>query len=258
MARIDFGSLPSVKRAFPTVGEGLGEPVDPSEVERRLRERQEADRAREARERAQRLGEFLGSRGKRYEGCTLENFEVLSPDQGRVVVALRRYAGAMPTEVAAGRGVVLFGGCGSGKDHLVVGLSRIAILDHGLSVVWKNGLELFADFRRVVAGELPESKVFADLTRPDVLALSDPIPPSGPVTEYQAAMMLRAIESRYNALRPVWATLNVRSAAEADQRLGAPIVDRLRDGAVCCFCSWPSHRAAQPAGGSSGEGSERE
>jgi DNA replication protein DnaC len=253
MTRIDFSSLPSVKRAFPSVGNGLGEPVDPSEESRRARERQEALRAREERDRAERLRAFLTSRGKRYEGCTLDNFEVRTPEQGKVVESLRSYGARMTAEVAAGRGVVLFGGVGSGKDHLVVALSRVAILDHGLSVVWKNGLELFADFRRVVAGDLAESKVFADLTRPDVLALSDPIPPSGPATEFQAAMMLRAIEARYNAMRPVWVTMNVRSSAEADQRLGAPIVDRLRDGAVCCFCSWPSYRAAQPAGESSGE-----
>jgi DNA replication protein DnaC len=245
MSRVDFSSLPAVKRAFPTFAGGLGEPVDPAESERSEQQRQEALRVREERDRAQRLLAFLTSRGKRYEGCTLDNFETRTADQARVVEALRRYAAAMPREVAAGRGVILFGGVGGGKDHCLVGLARVGIIDHGLSVEWRNGMELFSDLRRAIHDEVPEGRIVADLARPDVLILSDPLPPSGAVTEYQAAMLFRIVESRYNGMRPMWVSLNVKSSDEADRRLGAQTVDRLRHDALALYCGWESYRHTQ-------------
>ncbi len=41
--------------------------------------------------------------------------------------------------------------------------------------------------------------------------------------------------------------MNVSSGEEAEKRIGAQIVDRLRDGALSIVCNWPSHRKSAAA-----------
>jgi hypothetical protein len=52
------------------------------------------------------------------------------------------------------------------------------------------------------------------------------------------------VDYRYSHRKPIWLTLNVADGAEAELRMGAQTVDRLRDGALVLFCNWPSYRKA--------------
>ena len=197
--------------------------------------------------------EFFRSVGRRYRDCTLDNYQVNFPKQAEVIKALRTYSANMAAEVEAGAGVVLFGGAGSGKDHMLVGLARLAIVKHGISVIWRNGVVLFSQIRDQIGRDLSEGEIVRDLIRPPILILSDPTPPTGTLTDFQAATLMRVIDGRYRECRPTWVSLNVASRQEADTRLTAPIVDRLRDGAVTCFCSWSSYRQSRNVGQTKGE-----
>jgi DNA replication protein DnaC len=75
-----------------------------------------------------------------------------------------------------------------------------------------------------------------------MLVISDPLPPMGPLTAFQASMLYRLIEERYSSGGVVVATVNVASDEEADSRMGAQTWDRLCDKSVKCHCNWPSYR----------------
>ena len=116
---------------------------------------------------------------------------------------------------------------------------RHAVLKCGVSVRWFNGLDLYADYRdRMKGREFGERAFVAKLVEPDVLAISDPLPPVGAITEFQSQLLFRIIDSRIRNNKSVWLTLNISTSDEAEKRLGVSVVDRLRQDAVSLFCNW--------------------
>jgi len=193
------------------------------------------------RRRAERVARFLDQVGTRYRGVSFGTYEVTYDAQRAVVEALKQYAANIEEEVRAGNGVVLFGPPGTGKDHLLVALGVQAAVA-GFRVLAVSGLDLFAEARDRIGDDRPEEALVDRLATPDVLVLSDPVPPSGALTDCQAALLLRIIDRRYRDCRPTWVSLNVANGAEADDRMGAAVVDRLKDGALCLHCDWVSYR----------------
>jgi DNA replication protein DnaC len=148
----------------------------------------------------------------------------------------------MAEEKRRGNGIILYGPSGTGKDHLLVAMAKTAIVDHGLDVKPVFGVDLFSELRDRITDRALEEQWVVRLARPGILILSDPIPPRGPISDYQAALLQRVINKRWNQCKPTWVTLNVESAKQADELLAAAIVDRLKDGAVTAHCDWPSYR----------------
>ena len=118
----------------------------------------------------------------------------------------------------------------------------LAAIKAGFNVIWQNGMDLFGDIRDAIDKGDAERALVSKLVSPDVLYLSDPLPPVGKLTDFQAAMLFRVLDGRYSRKRPTWVTVNVSSGAEMDERMGPQNGDRLRDGALAIFCDWPSHR----------------
>lgn len=162
--------------------------------------------------------------------------------------ALKAFAKELPARVAEGRGLVLLGPPGTGKDHLMTALLKAATLGHGIDAEWVNGQDLFGAHRDRIGAEEPEAALVAKLARPAILAISDPAPPltegskGGALSDYAAQFLYRVIDARYSALKPTWLTLNVASGKEAAKRLGPQTVDRIADGALVLKCEWPSYR----------------
>jgi len=218
----------------------------------------------QAEERQRRLSAngFMHAQGSRYAGCRLSTFEITCPGQRRVVDALKSYLDDFPSQVAAGAGIVLFGPSGTGKDHLLVGLAGEAIYTHDKINAWDvqkddppkhpyeivrvRGADLFEQMRSTMDADATEADIIDPLTYADVLILSDPVPIRGAVTSFQTDVLYRIIDRRYAWQKPTWATLNVASGAEADERLGVALADRLRDGTLCLYCDWPSYRKPKP------------
>lgn len=185
--------------------------------------------------------EFIGRRGARYQQCTLSGFDVTNDRQREVVAQLRDYLDHFDDNVSQGRGVLLFGSSGTGKDHLLTALCRFATLARGIAVQWRNGLNLYADVRSAIQRD-DESEEIWRLCHTPILAISDAIPPAGELTDYQASVLFRIFDARYSHLLPIWLSLNVASADEARSRLTVPIVDRLRECCLTLHCNWPSYR----------------
>ncbi|WP_339911862.1 ATP-binding protein [Symmachiella dynata] len=186
--------------------------------------------------------EVMETAGLRYHGCTLRNFVASNESQHRVKTEMTEFCRNIQANVAGGRNLILFGPTGTGKDHLMAAGIRAAIRDVGASVKWANGVELFARVRDNMKNGGSEKAVANEFTEPDVLAISDPVPPMGGLTNFQMAFLQRIIDARYRRFLATWITINVANGREAEERIGTPAVDRLRHGCLQLFCNWGSYR----------------
>lgn len=186
--------------------------------------------------------------GVRYANCKLSNFDLSEEEherkrQMKVIDALRGYCEQMPKQVSAGKGIVLYGPAGTGKDHLLAAMMAQACW-HNMSVAWRNGMDLYAERRDAISAEKLERDLVQNLVFPDVLAISDPVPPWGTLTEGQSEFLFRVVDARYRQCKPVWVTANFAKGDEAESKIGKQVVDRLRHGALALHCNWPSYRKA--------------
>lgn len=204
-------------------------------AEREQREERQAA-MRNIEEIHRRAAELVADAGQRYRNCTLENFECKNPQQRRVVAALTEYLNAGATQ-----NVILYGPVGTGKDHLAFALCKAAI-KAGRYARWVNGQAWFGAIRDAMDTERSESSMMNELSRPEVLCLSDPLPPVGPLNQFQTTMLYRLVDARYSKGLPTICTINVAADAEADERMGAATWDRLTHGAWKLHCEWETYR----------------
>jgi DNA replication protein DnaC len=192
-------------------------------------------------QRKERQDEFLARRGRRYADARFETFIVSNDTQQRVVDALRDYAANAVANLKAGKNVLLVGPRGTGKDHLLTALAKEVFNTCEAITKWENGCDLVSTWRRQAIGEASD---WPDYYGPDsnVLFISDLLPPAEPLSAYCQAKAFKLIDKRYSDRSPLWLSLNVASAAELNQRLGAQSADRLRHDALVLQCNWPSYR----------------
>lgn len=184
-------------------------------------------------------GQFASKLGPRYIDVRLSTYETTKPEQREAVGDLKKYVDQRLWEV--GSNVFLYGPPGTGKDHLLASLAYECIL-HGVKVEWINGLDWYGDNRDRMESEATERETIRKLVEPKVLYISDPLPPFGGLSDFQASMLFRVVDGRYRQCRPTWVSANVTGRQDAEKRIGAAIIDRLGENAVAWFCQWPSYR----------------
>lgn len=187
------------------------------------------------------MRQFEHAAGERYRSCRLTNFTCSSQYQSRVVDAVREYGKSLEARRASREGLVLFGPVGTGKDHLAYALALHAAYG-GLTVRWINGQSWFGSVRDAMDTDRTEASIIRELEKPDMVVISDPLPPIGDLTQHQATMLYRAIEARYSHGKLTVTTVNVADDTEADRRMGAATWDRLCHEAWKIHCNWPSFR----------------
>ena len=156
--------------------------------------------------------------------------------------ACKRWVDEAPERVAGGRGIVLAGTVGSGKDHLLVATLRAAAARWSIACHWINCRDLFAMERdRIGRGEQSDS-VMLNLANVELLALSDPLPAKGELGEYLADFLYRLIRKRVDNMRPTMLSVNVLTDDQGYTRLGPPTWDRFKERADLIICQWPGFR----------------
>jgi len=186
---------------------------------------------------------FWVERGRRYKGCSFDNYLADTIEQRHVIARLKKYAAELDRMLELGTGIVLLGPAGTGKDHLLAALAAHA-LAAGLSVKWTSGAKLWCRFRDNIGSDRSESGVISEYVQPQILILSDPVPVIGDLSPFQCATLYQIVDARYNDCKPIWAAFNASDAQEVERAIGVPILDRLRDGAVSLACNWRSFRRA--------------
>lgn len=223
----------------------------PEDIAREKAEREAYQQARAEREKRSReestaymVGRCQSVLNARSGPQTLDSFVVAESSrkgQENVLKGLRAYAAAAG-ESGPLRNVIFYGPCGSGKDHLAMGLLREVAKVRPISSAAVLGQDLFAAIRKKLADDKDEAETIREYAGPDVLIVSDPLPPSGALTEWQAACLFRLVNARYTAGRATWITINVSDGKEAIERMGAASWDRLKHDAWVFRCAWQSHR----------------
>lgn len=197
---------------------------------------QEAAAARE------RIGSVVAMVGRRYADAELDSFSATLPEQASVLRHVRDYSESITDRVKSGAGLFLIGPPGTGKDHLMVAVLKAAARAK-FKVLWTDGMEMFAAARDNIDSDRTEAAWLRRYSAPDVLAISDPVPPLGEVKEgFQLATLFSIIDRRYREMKPTLMTLNVADREEAEKRMSVNIVDRLAHGALVLRCNWPSFR----------------
>lgn len=185
---------------------------------------------------------LCAQRGRRYVRANLETYECRCDAHRNVVRRLKEFAAAMPDRLSAGEGgIVLLGPPGTGKDHLLMGLMRSAVVDHGFSVRWMDGMRLFAQIKAGIRTNRVE-QLLDDVCSVGILALSDPVPPRDELTAFEMAVLRDIIERRYSRMMATWITTNVQTAEDATRLFTSAVLDRLMHGATQLFCDWESFR----------------
>jgi len=218
---------------------------DSEAPEQREAKRQEAEQKKLdqlQRDRDNIWGKLLRDIGQRYAGVRLASFQAETDAQKRALAQLNAFCDSLDERTETGQGLVLTGPKGTGKDHLAISCLRAAVLHSGIEAAWVDGQTLYQEFRDGIDSETRERDAIRRYTAPKILLISDPVPPSESLTSFQQSVLWRIVDRRYRDLRPTWVTMNVSSGEEAEKRVGAQIVDRLRDGALSIVCNWPSHR----------------
>jgi DNA replication protein DnaC len=207
------------------------------------------DKRLEGAVRSKQLQRIVERLGVRYSMATLDNFVIYDDRQSAVIERIRKFAAGMPGFLKGGGGLLLFGDPGTGKDHIIAALLKIAVAMHGLTVEWFDGGMLFDAFADASCSEESGAlrSLQSRLIEPHVLAISDPQPPKGEMSGAQVRRVRDVIDRRYRDGKSTWLSTNIDRSDDAVALLTEPVMQRLKEGSGQVLCSWPSYRETRKA-----------
>lgn len=160
--------------------------------------------------------------------------------------SLAGYVERLPHHLQSGQGLLLFGGVGSGKSHLAVGVGLVAVA-HGLSVYAASLFELLQQVRASFEGDRPgrEARLMQQVTEGDLLVLDD-VDQARP-TPWAADLLNHIANQRKLRQRATLLTSHAHPA-HLEAIWGQPIFSRLTDSAlVLSLAHVANYRQRQPA-----------
>ena len=210
----------------------------------RDKENQERTRQQVQHERREKVWELITQTGRDYARATFESFTLypgLADKQKQLAVykALRKFCCSEKPG-----NLILYGSVGTGKDHLGIAALKIYIM-RGVGVSWLNGVDLYLRLRETFgrASMTSEHSMLREYKNAELLLISDPLPSVGGASAHKIDALYAIVDHRSRKKLSTWVTMNVDSLREANALLGAPVFDRLAQGALTLKCQWQSYRA---------------
>jgi DNA replication protein DnaC len=198
-------------------------------------------------ERFEAFKELARLRGARYAPATLDTYQTPRPEQFSVVERLRCFQRDGIPNLHRGGGLLFYGPEGTGKDHLQFAMLRHAIIDRGYSAMWRDGMGMQDEIRESI-GTGTQSELRRRLCEPQILAISDPLPPrvgtsdKDDLSAWNLQFLRDVIDRRYSALKSTWFTFNGTSLDALKVALLAPLTARIADCSTEILCNWKSNR----------------
>ncbi len=179
----------------------------------------------------------------RYLTSALENYEVRSATQGAVHAACVDYAENFRLYRSQGRGLILCGKPGTGKNHLATGIGR-RLHEQRFTVLMAKASEFLDEYWAKSFGERDEW--IRGLAAVDLLMI-DELGKQSETANAQNALF-RVIDARYEALLPTLVTTNLDRAGLV-ALLGEAAYDRLTQGGTKRYTlDWQSYRSTAMQG----------
>lgn len=226
--------------------EAAGQRFKPLSDDQYAERQQAAKRAEERQENERRFSiwrKCVGDEQSPYWGCSLDSFDAPTPAHQEVLAACREYCDDLPGRLDRSENVLLYGPCGTGKDHLALAIVRAQIRALGHESSWVFCADWFGRIRDAMDGEqTTERQLIDELSSTRWLILSDPLPPVGNLTPHQATMLFRVMDARAKQRCVTITTINVKDGGEAVARMGASTWDRMKHNAWVIACNWASNR----------------
>lgn len=183
--------------------------------------------------------------GTRYAKCRLGNFycDAETPkDTAKRKAAIQRLsslADNLDHAIKEGQNLIFYGPVGTGKDHLMVAMCRVA-MKRRHKVHYVSGIDMYREYRDVIdSRERTERGLIRDYTDAGVLAISDPLPAGDSLSPREHEMLYSVIDYRYRHQLPTWATINVTHDGDfLAKAFTWAISRRLFEGAFWVHCDW--------------------
>ncbi len=195
----------------------------------------------------QKLDRLLRDCGKRYRDVSFRSFQIgqdrNAPKRKAARDAVVGYLRSAQTTLLAGRNLVLYGTCGTGKDHLAISLAK-ACCQRGVSARFVTGQEFIAAADRNRRNGLEPVEASYKTCR--VLVLSDPLPNATELRSDELRYMMQLVDARYRAELPTIVTANAESREDFETSLRGPLGDRLLGNAIVVEMRWSTFRKVQP------------
>ncbi|MBX3416740.1 MAG: ATP-binding protein [Pirellulaceae bacterium] len=196
---------------------------------------------------------YLSQRGKRYRDCRLANFKKLTKAHLDAVEKIKNWLADVQKHFDAGRGVILFGPAGTGKDHLITAVLVEAIKSGCFpcpeyeatpknEVVWANGPTLFSEMRDAIGSDEREADAKAKYVGARLAMFSDICQSGNKLTDHQRQTFYSILDKRYSRCKPTWFSTNAANRGELSEMLGGDVADRLLGDSLVVPCVWESYR----------------
>jgi DNA replication protein DnaC len=160
---------------------------------------------------------------RRYEHCTLENYETSFPSSHRTLAAAhlraRKFVESYPLETA-GTGLLLTGSIGVGKTHLAVGILQALVAERGATGLFYDYRDLLKQIQNSYNPQVRETElqILAPVFEAEVLVL-DELGASKP-TDWVWDTVAHILNTRYNDRRTTIITTNYSNAGPLGSETG--------------------------------------
>ena len=152
---------------------------------------------------------------RRYEDCTLENYEIHHPSQADALKISKKFVKNFPAQEV---GLLYIGPCGVGKTHLAVAVIRELIIQKGAYCVFYDFRELIRDIQNSYTPDsgVSETEILAPVFNCEILVL-DELGAKRP-TAWVEETIFYIINYRYNQKRMTIFTSNYLDIEEEPDR----------------------------------------